>query len=108
FVHFDKGDFVGRDALLKIKLEGPAEKLVGFEMIDRAVPREGYPVVVDDRTIGHVTTGMRAPTDGRFLGMAMVPAAFAKPGTEFSVVVRESPKRAVVVKRPFYTPAYRR
>ncbi len=62
FVHFDKGPFVGRDALLKIKLEGPARKLVGLEMLEPAVPRAGYPVLAEGQIIGQVTTGMKAPT----------------------------------------------
>jgi len=58
--------------------------------------------------VGTVTTGMKAPTLDKFLGMALVPAQFAVPGTEIEIMVREKPKKAVVVKRPFYRPAYRR
>ena len=108
FVRFDKGDFIGRDALLKIKLEGPAKRLVGFEMQETAVPREGYTVMVNGEPIGSVTTGMKSPTTGRFLGLAIVPAPYAAPGTEIAIVVRDKQKKAVVVKRPFYIPAYRR
>jgi len=108
FVSFDKGDFVGRNALLKIKLEGSSRKLVGFEMIDGGVPREGYRVTVEERTIGHVTTGMKSPTLNKFLGMAYVPPEYARAGTELQIVIRGKPKRARVVRRPFYVPAYRR
>lgn len=108
FVHFNKGSFVGRDALLKIKLEGPTRKLVGFEMAEKAVPREHYTVLVNGMPLGWVTTGMKSPTTGRFVGLAYVPTEHAAVGTEIQVVVRDKPKKAVIVKRPFYTPAYRR
>ena len=99
--------FVGRDALLKVKLEGPQRLLVGFEMIDRGVPREGYPLMVDGDQVGHVTSGMKSPTLDKFLGLGYVPRRFSKPGTEIEVGVRGAPKRAVIVKRPFYKPQYK-
>jgi aminomethyltransferase len=108
FVQFDHRAFVGHDALLKIKLEGPAQKLVGFEMIEPAVPRAGYPVLIDGQEVGAVTTGMKAPTLDKFLGMALIPALYAAPGTEIEIMVRDKPKKAVIVQRPFYRPAYRR
>jgi len=108
FVQFDHRAFIGHDALLKIKLEGPAKKLVGFEMVESAVPRTGYPVLIDGQEVGTVTTGMKSPTLDKFLGMALIPAELAVPGAEIEIVVREKPKKAVIVKRPFYRPAYRR
>lgn len=107
-ISFEKGDFVGRDALLKIKLEGPKQVLVGFEMVDKGVPRGDYPVAVDGQVVGKVTTGMKAPTSGRFVGLAYVPASHSAIGSTIEILIRDQPKRAVVVKRPFYTPAYRR
>jgi aminomethyltransferase len=106
-VAFDKGAFMGRDALLKQKLEGPARKLVGIEMIDKGVPREHYPIRVDGAE-GIVTSGMFAPTLDAYLAMALLPAEYAKRDQEVEVLIRDKPKRAKVVKRPFYTPAYRR
>lgn len=100
--------FIGRDALLKEKLEGPKHVLVGFEMVDRGVAREHYDVQKDGQVVGHVTSGMFAPTLGRYLGMAYVPAELAALGTEIEVVIRGKPVKAKVVKRPFYIPAYRR
>lgn len=108
FVQFDHRAFIGHDALLKIKLEGPAKKLVGFEMTEAAVPRAGYPVLIDGREAGTVTTGMKAPTLDKFLGMALIPAEHAIPGAEIEILVRDKPKKAVIVKRPFYRPTYRR
>ncbi|MEX1019226.1 MAG: glycine cleavage system aminomethyltransferase GcvT [Litorilinea sp.] len=104
-------EFVGRNALLKHKLEGPTRLLVGFEMIDRAVPREHYAITIEDapagQDAGFVTTGMKSPTLDRFLGMGYVPPSHSKPGAEFHIVVRNQPKLARVVRRPFYKPRYK-
>jgi aminomethyltransferase len=104
---FDK-DFIGRDALLKQKLEGPDYVLAGFEMTDKGVPRHGYAVAYDDLDVGEVTTGMFSPTTGRYLGMAYVPREVSALDTEIEIIIRDKPKRARIVKRPFYVPAYRR
>jgi len=106
-VRFDKGDFVGRAALLKQKLEGPARKLVGIEMVDKGVAREHYPIRVGEAE-GIVTSGMFAPTVKSYVAMALLPAEYAKLDQEVEVIIRDKPKRAKVIKRPFYTPAYRR
>jgi aminomethyltransferase len=100
--------FIGRDAILKQKLEGAQAVLVGFEMIDGGVPRHGYSIASAGQVLGEVTSGMFAPTCGRYLGLAYVPPELSKVGTEFEVVIRDKPKKAKVVKRPFYIPAYRR
>lgn len=107
-IDFAKGPFLGRDALLKVKLEGTKHKLVGFEMLDKGVPRDGYPVAKSGQEVGKVTTGMKSPTTGRFLGLAYVPAGLSQLGTEIDIVIRGQAKRAVIVRRPFYVPAYRR
>ncbi|NKQ34579.1 MAG: glycine cleavage system aminomethyltransferase GcvT [Chloroflexi bacterium] len=100
--------FIGREALLKIKLERPSRVLVGFEMIERGVPRHGYPVAHDGQEVGFVTTGMFAPTLQRYLGLAYLPRRLTKIGAEIDIIVRGKVRRAKIVKRPFYTPAYRR
>lgn len=100
-------EFVGREALLKVKSEGPQRLLVGFEMVDKAVAREHYPVAVAGEIVGWVTSGMKSPTLDKFLGMAYVPSEYASIGTTIDVIVRDSPKKAVVVKRPFYKPRYK-
>jgi len=106
-VSFEK-DFIGRDALLKQKLEGPPRVLVGFEMVEKSVPRAEYPVTAGGKTIGVVTTGMFSPTTSKYLGMAYVPPEFSALGTEIDILIREKPVKARVIKRPFYQPAYRR
>lgn len=107
-VSFEKGDFIGRDALLKTKLEGPKRKLVGFEMVERSVPRHGYTIAVEGKEVGFVTSGMYSPTTGKFLGLGYVPSEYAPLGTEIRIIIRGKPKKAKVVRRPFYVPPYRR
>lgn len=100
-------DFIGREALLKVRLEEPQRLLIGFEMLDRAVPRQGYPIAVDGEVVGHVTTGMKSPTLDKFLGLGYVPRQHSKLGTELEILVRGTPRRARVVRRPFYKPRYK-
>ncbi len=99
--------FIGRETLLKVKLEKPARVLVGLEMVEKAVPREHYDVAVNGQVVGHVTSGMKSPTLDKFLAMAYVPAEQSAIGTRLDVIVRGQPKPAVVVKRPFYKPKYK-
>ncbi len=106
-VDFNKGDFIGREVLLKAKLEGTEQVLVGFEMVDRAVPRDHYDVAIDGQIVGHVTTGMKSPTLDKFLGMAYIPKSHSKIGSEIDIIVRDKPKKAVVVRRPFYKAQYK-
>lgn len=100
--------FIGRDALLKQKLEKSARVLVGLEMVEKGVAREHYPVLHDGQEVGWVTSGMFSPTTKCYLGMAYLPRELAARGTEVSVVIRGKPVKAQVVKKPFYVPAYRR
>jgi len=100
-------NFIGRDALLKVKLEKPARVLVGLEMVDKAVPREHYEIAVNSQVIGQVTSGMKCPTLDKFLAMALVPRDYSALGTRVDVIVRGQPKQAVVIKRPFYKPQYK-
>ena len=101
-VKLDKGDFNGRDVLAKEKSEGPARKLVGFEMVDRGIARHGYPVVDAGGEIGVVTSGTHSPTLKKAIGLAYLPAGQAAPGTEFQVLIRGKETRARVVPTPFY------
>ena len=98
-----KGPFVGRDALARQKEEGVARKLVGFRLKERGFPRAGYPVTVDGEEAGVVTSGTLSPTLGAGIGMAMVPAAASKPGTEIGIVIRGTAVPAEVVRPPFHT-----
>jgi aminomethyltransferase len=101
-------DFIGRDALLKQKLEKPERVLVGFELVGRGVAREGYPVFHEGIEFGTVSSGMFSPTTSRYLGMAFVLRPASKIGTPVEIKIRNKMVPAKIVKRPFYTPAYRR
>jgi len=106
-VKFNK-EFIGKEALLKQKEEGLPKKMVAFELTERGVPREGYVVAnADGEEIGQVVTGMFAPTVEKYCGHAFVEPQYAKLGTPLQIMVRSRPKAAKVVKRPFYTPAYK-
>lgn len=98
----DKGDFVGRDAVLAVKAEGPKRKLVGFRLKERGFPRHGYAVSVDGAEAGVVTSGTVSPTLGDGIGMAYVPAGASKPGTEIGIVIRGQAIPAEVVRPPFH------
>jgi aminomethyltransferase len=101
-------DFIGRDALLKQKLEKPERVLVGFELVGRGVARENYPIFHDGTEVGAVSTGMFSPTTSRYVGMAFVQRSISKIGTPIEIKIRNKMVEAKIVKRPFYIPAYRR
>jgi aminomethyltransferase len=95
-------DFIGRDALSRQKKTGVSRKLVGFEMVDRGIARQGYKVLKYGREIGEVTSGTLAPTLNKAVGLAFVPVIYTEPGTEIDILIRERPARAKVVTLPFY------
>ena len=97
-----KGEFVGRDALEKIRAEGVRRKLVGIEMVDKAVARHGYPVLSDGRRVGVVTSGSYGPSVDKYIAMAYVETALAAVGTPLAVEIRGQAKAARVVKTPFH------
>ena len=102
-VKLDKGDFVGREALARVKAEGPARKMVGFEMIGRGIARHGYPL--HDKAgarVGACTSGSPGPTVGKSIGLGYVPASMSAIGTELLVDCRGRLVEARVVKTPFY------
>jgi aminomethyltransferase len=97
-----KYTLIGRDALLKVKLEGSKRRLVGFEMIERGIARHNYPIAANSTVVGYVTTGMYSPTLKKNIGLGYVPGEYAKKGTELEVVIRGKNLKAVVVATPFY------
>lgn len=102
-VKLDKpGGFRGSDALAKQKEAGLTRRIVGFRLTGKGIPRQGYPVLVDGKAVGTVTSGTLGPTVKEPVGLAYVPPEFAKEGTTFDVEIRGKPVPAVVVKTPFY------
>jgi aminomethyltransferase len=105
YCKLDKGsDFIGRDALLKIQeAGGPTRKLVGLEMVDRGIGRDGYPVFdAAGLRIGEITSGSPAPFLKKNIALAYVPIVFTELGTEVFVEVRDQKVKAQVVPTPFY------
>jgi aminomethyltransferase len=97
-----KGDFIGRDILLKQKEEGITRKLVGFELTNRGIARHGYPVYVDGKEYETVTSGTFAPFLKKAIGMTYLPIDECEIGTEFQVGIRGKMVSAKVVETPFY------
>jgi aminomethyltransferase len=104
YAKLDKGDFVGRDALIKIEEEGgPRRKLVGLEMIERGIGRDGYPVFsLDGKRIGEIASGSPAPFLKKNIALAFVPMEFTAVDTEVAVEIRGQMVKAKVVPTPFY------
>ncbi len=101
-VKLDKGDFLGREALLRQKESGIKRKLVGFRMCGRGIAREGYEVRLHDAPAGWVTSGSPAPTLNANIGLCYLPVASAQPGQPIQVMIRNQPVDAVTVETPFY------
>ncbi|WP_296666615.1 glycine cleavage system aminomethyltransferase GcvT [Demequina sp.] len=101
-----RGDFVGREALLRAKVEGSARVLVGLTGDGRRAARSGYAVVdADGAPVGVVTSGAPSPTLGRPIAMAYVPPTLAEPGTTVGIDVRGRREEMTVVALPFYSRA---
>ena len=95
-------DFIDRPLLERQKAEGLTRKLVGLKMVERGIPRHGYRLAAPDgKEIGHVTSGTMSPCLKTGVALGYVASAYAKPGTEVAVVIREKPVKAEVVKIPF-------
>ena len=101
-VKVDKGDFIGGEVLKAQKENGAPRKLVGIEMIDRGIPRHGYPVFADGAKIGEVTTGTQSPTLKKNVGLALIKSEFAVMDRVVTVEIRGKQLKAKVVKTPFY------
>lgn len=95
-------DFTAKEIFAKQKAEGVEKKLVGFEMVEKGIPRHGYEIKdFDGNTIGHVTSGTQAPSLGKAIGMGYVRMPFAAMGTDIFIKVRDKLLQATVAKIPF-------
>ena len=102
FVKFDKGDFIGRDALVAQREQGIRRKLVGFTMHDRGIPRQGYTLTNEQgEEIGQVTSGTHSPSLDHPIGMGYVKVNSSQPGTKVNVVIRNKPVKAEIVRGRF-------
>lgn len=108
FVKLDKPDFIGKNVIERQKVEGPSKKLVGLELKDKAIPRHGYEVLnLDDKVIGHVTTGYHGISVDKSIAMALIDAKYAKLDNEVKVKIRKKTFPAIVTKKKFYKKSYK-
>jgi len=97
-----KAEFIGREALEKVRADGLRRRLVGIEMVDKAVARHGYPIKKDGRAVGIVTSGSYGPSVDKYIGIAYVETALAAVGTALDVEIRAQDKAAQIVRTPFH------
>jgi aminomethyltransferase len=97
-----EADFHGKEVLKQQKENGLTQKIVGIEMVDRGIPRHGYPVYNGDERIGEVTTGTQSPTLKRNIGLALLTSEFTELDKEVEVEIRGKRLKAKVVPTPFY------
>jgi aminomethyltransferase len=108
FVKLDKEDFIGKEALARQKAEGPAKKLVGIELADKAIPRHGYVVLKDGQPIGEVTTGYHTISTDKSVCMALIDSQYATLDTEVDIQIRKKVFSGKVVKKQFYNKNYKK
>ena len=101
-VKLNKDEFIGHDALVKVKAQGPKRKLVGIEMVERGICRGGYAIYEDDQQIGVVTSGAPSPTLNKSIGMGYVEATHAVVGKPVFIDIRGKRTAAQIVALPFY------
>ncbi|HEV7223394.1 MAG TPA: glycine cleavage system aminomethyltransferase GcvT [Pirellulales bacterium] len=101
-VDLEGREFTGRDALAAIAPRADLPRRVGLELAGKRAPREGFPVLFQERTVGEVTSGSFSPTLDRPIAMAYVEPVASAPGTELAVDIRGREEPAHVVKLPFY------
>ena len=109
FVKLDKDEFIGKEALARQKADGPAKKIVGIELADKAIPRHGYPVLnMAGEPIGEVTTGYHTISTDKSVCMALVDAQYAKLDTDVQIQIRKKVFPGKVVKKQFYNKNYKK
>ncbi len=94
-------DFINASLFQQQKEAGVSQKLVGFELIERGIPRQGYEIAVNGDVVGRVTSGTQSPTLGKAIGMGYVAKAHAAPDSEIDILIRGKAVKAKVVKMPF-------
>lgn len=109
FCKLDKPEFIGKEALAEQKANGVAQKLVGIELTDKAIPRHGYPVLnAEGEQVGEVTTGYHCLSVDKSVCMALVKTDYAKLDTPLSIQIRKKVFEGKVVKKKFYDKHYKK
>ena len=109
FCKLDKPEFIGKEALAEQKANGVAQKLVGIELVDKAIPRHGYPVLnMEGEQVGEVTTGYHCLSVDKSVCMALVKSDYAKLDTPLQVQIRKKVFEGKVVKKKFYDKHYKK
>ena len=108
FVKLDKPEFIGKEALALQKAEGVKRRIVGIELEGNAIPRHGYPVEIEGRQVGEITTGYRSISTGKSVAMAMIEKPYDKLGTKVEVRIRKKTFPGTVVKKRFYDKNYKK
>lgn len=109
FVKLEKPEFIGREVIERQKAEGAPRKLVGLELLDRAIPRHGYEVLnADDQVIGYVTTGYRGISVDKSIAAALVETPYAVKDNELKIRIRRKTFPAKVVAKKFYKKSYKK
>ena len=103
-----KEEFIGREAIVAQKESGLTRKIVGIELMDKAIPRAGYPVEVNGVQVGTVTTGYRSISTDRSVCVAMVDIAHTEPGSQVDIHIRKKVFSGVVTKKRFYETNYKK
>lgn len=102
FVKFEKADFCGKERLIEMQTRGVPRMLRGIRMIDKGVPRTGYPVLLQGKQVGIVTSGMKSPMLDSFIGLVLVESDTLKKGMTIEIDFGPKRKRAEIVSTPFY------
>ena len=103
FVVADKDGYVAGDVLRRVKEEGTSNRLVGFKLMERGIPRHGYAIVDGGKSIGEVSSGGHSPTLDRGIGLGYVPPSYSSPGSRLQIDIRGKAVDAEVVTLPFYS-----
>jgi aminomethyltransferase len=101
-VSFEKGNFVGREVLIKQRDEKPKRRLICLEMEGKVFPRHGYELVSGGKPVGQVTSGTFSPSLGKPIAMGYLPLEMTKLGNVVEIKIRDKLFPATVVKPPFY------
>ena len=108
FIKLDKDDFNGKKVLEDQKKNGLKRKIVGFEMLDKGIPRHEYKVFKDGKEIGFVTTGYASPSLGKNIGLAMIDIEYSEMGSEIEIQIRKKMAKAKIISKRFYKKNYKK